>query len=124
VSEITDLIRAVPLFAALDDQEFAQLVQMVETIGSLEGTVLFNKGDPSDCFYVVALGRADIRLDDDTVVPLGTGEFFGEMGVLNSAPRNADAVAGEAARTRSSSRSPSRTSTACSPWTRTSPGRS
>lgn len=95
MSEITDLIRAVPLFAELDDTEFQQLEQMVETIGSLEGTVLFSKGDPSDSFYVVALGRADIKIDEETVIPLGPGEFFGEMGVLNSAPRNADAYAGE-----------------------------
>lgn len=95
MSEITDLIRAVPLFSELDGAEFAALEQMVETIGSLEGTVLFQRGDASDSFYVVALGRADIRIDSETVIPLGPGEFFGEMGVLNSAPRNADALAGE-----------------------------
>ena len=60
MSEITDLIRAVPLFAELDDEEFGQLEQMVETIGSLEGTVLFQKGDPSDSFYVES---PDIQLD-------------------------------------------------------------
>lgn len=95
MSEISDLIRAVPLFSELDEAEFQQIEQVVETIGTLEGTVLFQKGDPSDSFYVVALGRADIRIDDETVIPLGAGEFFGEMGVLNSAPRNADAIAGE-----------------------------
>lgn len=95
MADIKQLLRAVPLFEKLEPHEYAQLEELVEIIGVLRGTELFKKGDPTDSFYVVARGRVEIVIDEDTRIPLEDGEFFGEMGVLNSAPRNATAVAGD-----------------------------
>ncbi len=89
------LLRAVPLFSTLNDAEYSQLEALVEVIGVLRGTELFKKGDRTDAFYVVARGEVVILLDEAVKIPLSDGEFFGEMGVLNSAPRNASAMASQ-----------------------------
>lgn len=94
MSEVGALLKAIPLFSQLDDDEILQVEKVAEVDGKLKGDVLFQKGDETDSFYVVARGQVEIVLDDERVA-LGKGEFFGEMGVINSAPRNADAVASE-----------------------------
>ncbi len=93
MAEVSKLLRAVPMFQRLDDQEARALESIVEVVGVLHGAVLFRRGDASDAFYVIARGRIEIQIDELTRIPLGEGEFFGEMGVMNSAPRTADAVA-------------------------------
>jgi CRP-like cAMP-binding protein len=45
------------------------------------GTMLFRKGDPSDCAYYIASGEVEIP---EQYVRLGAGQFFGEVGVFAS----------------------------------------
>jgi len=61
------------------------------------GTHVFHQGDPGSEMFVIQSGRVEIpkRIDERAIVldTLGRGEFFGEMSVLESLPREADAVA-------------------------------
>jgi CRP-like cAMP-binding protein len=61
------------------------------------GQRIFSKGDPSDLAYMIVRGRIDISLDSGptprTLTSLGTGEVFGEMGLIDSGPRSATATA-------------------------------
>ena len=59
--------------------------------------VIFRQGDPSDCMYRIEDGRVGIFLDYGTanqtkLAELTAGQFLGEMGLLDSAPRSAAAV--------------------------------
>ena len=59
--------------------------------------VIFRQGDPSDCMYRIEEGRVGIFLDYGTadqrrLTELTKGQFLGEMGLLDSAPRSAAAV--------------------------------
>lgn len=60
------------------------------------GTVLFREGDPGAEMYVVSRGKVSISARGGTVEKLlstlGQGEFFGEMSILNDAPRSATAT--------------------------------
>jgi CRP-like cAMP-binding protein len=54
------------------------------------GTVLFSKGDPSDCAYYIASGEVEIP---ERHVRLGAGQFFGEVGLFaSSGARTGSAV--------------------------------
>jgi CRP/FNR family cyclic AMP-dependent transcriptional regulator len=67
-----------------------------------QGQVVFSQGDPSDLCYKIERGAVDIRIASydskgamRTVVArtLGHGEVFGEMGIIDDAPRSASAIA-------------------------------
>jgi CRP/FNR family transcriptional regulator, cyclic AMP receptor protein len=74
------------------DQLFARFGRSFEP-----GEVLFREDDPGDTMFVIQQGQVRItkatRDGTKTLAILGPGEFFGEMAILNSKPRNATAEA-------------------------------
>jgi CRP/FNR family cyclic AMP-dependent transcriptional regulator len=60
------------------------------------GTVLFREGDPGGEMFVVQRGKVSISARvgavEKVLSTLGPGEFFGEMSILNRAPRSATAA--------------------------------
>ena len=61
------------------------------------GDRIFSQGDRSDGAFLVIAGTVEIRADQDgesyTLAEIGPGSLFGEMGLLDDAPRSATAVA-------------------------------
>ncbi len=57
------------------------------------GDVIFNVGDPGDTFFVVREGIVTLSLGDRKLEDVGPGGIFGELGVLERAPRSATATA-------------------------------
>lgn len=66
------------------------------------GTVLFREGEPGREMYVVQHGKVHISKRvgevEKILTTLGQGEFFGEMSILNNAPRSATATCAEDAK--------------------------
>ena len=60
-----------------------------------KGTVLFRQGDSGDEMFVISEGRVRLTLTEDgrakQIDLLGAGDFFGELSLLNGAPRSATA---------------------------------
>ena len=65
------------------------------------GQLIFREGEESNCAFVIESGTIDIvRETDDGRVKLATlsaGSIFGEMAMINGAPRMASAYAGDSA---------------------------
>ena len=59
----------------------------------LAGTELTREGEASDAFYVMLDGTADVRRGGVPVNELGSGDFFGEIGLLGHSARTASVVA-------------------------------
>ena len=53
---------------------------------------LYGKGDDADAFYVILSGTAEVR-SGATSRTLATGEYFGELALLDGQPRSATIVA-------------------------------
>ena len=62
-----------------------------------EGQILFREGDPADGVFRLISGTVDVlrELDGDPILlgTVGTGQFIGEMGVVENRPRSATARA-------------------------------
>jgi CRP/FNR family transcriptional regulator, cyclic AMP receptor protein len=56
-------------------------------------TVIFEASSVGDCMYGIICGEVEIRMPGGRVRRLGPGDTFGEMAIIDSAPRSATAVA-------------------------------
>lgn len=64
---------------------------------SLEaGDVLFAAGDTGDQMFGLISGRVELRRGDDVLATVHPGETFGELAIIDDAPRALTAVAVEA----------------------------
>jgi CRP/FNR family transcriptional regulator, cyclic AMP receptor protein len=95
------LLRNVPLFAVLPESQLALLTTLVSRKSFPRGTTIIAAGDPTESLYVVISGRLKVMISDDEgreviLAMLGPNEFFGEMGLIDDAPRSASVVALEA----------------------------
>ncbi|MEZ4324351.1 MAG: cyclic nucleotide-binding domain-containing protein [Polyangiales bacterium] len=84
-------LRSVPLFQELAGEDLRRLAEMVDTVQFEAGHVVFETGDPGDALYVVLEGSVAMMHGDVELARMGEREFFGELALLDSQPRSADA---------------------------------
>ena len=98
-------LAACRLFAGLDERTLDLLTAALRSRRFRRDEVIFHTDDPSDSLFVVVSGTVKITLsaDDGTepaiLTTIGPGGFFGELALLDGAPRSATAVAMEAVET-------------------------
>jgi len=97
-----EVLRQVPLFASLPDEELEAFAPLMRERRFPRGSVILMQGDPGDALYVIARGQVKVVLvgeDGREVIlsVLGVGSFFGEMALLDNDPRSAHVVAMEEA---------------------------
>jgi uncharacterized membrane protein len=91
-------LRSVPLFASLDSKATARLGQYLTIHDYPSSAVICRIGDPGDAMYLIDLGNVRISITDAdghvvTLAELGPGDFFGEMSLIDSRGRSANATA-------------------------------
>ena len=86
--EATELLRGVPLLAALPEPVLERLAREAAPVAMKAGVPIVREGEPGDRFYVVRSGRVSILGRT-----FGPGESFGEIALLRDVPRTATAVA-------------------------------
>jgi CRP/FNR family transcriptional regulator, cyclic AMP receptor protein len=60
------------------------------------GAIVFSKGDPGDCMYVVQSGVIEMVLGDKVIEVCGPNELIGFMSMVDGAPRSSTARVKEA----------------------------
>ena len=93
-------LEASPLFATLGRANLEQLAAAATEMSVPTGTLIIRQGDRADSLYLIADGVASVTVKGDDghhhpVAELTSGDYFGEIGVLDGAPRNADVRAVE-----------------------------
>ena len=86
-------LKAIPLFANLDDHDLQVIATFANETSVSEGDVLVREGDFSYELMAIEEGSADVKRGNETLATLGPGDFFGEVGVLQNEMRNATIVA-------------------------------
>ena len=93
-----EVLKHVPLFASLDEEEAAVLASQVELKTFAPRQRIYKVGDTSGKAYVVVTGRARVSTVDqehqEVVIDEPThGEFFGFASMLEQTPHQTDAIA-------------------------------
>ncbi|MBI3159307.1 MAG: MFS transporter [Chloroflexi bacterium] len=87
------LLREVPLFQTLEIHDLKRLAEIASEKLFQKGEYVVHQGDSGDELYIIADGEVEIWLNtgrkQERVSQGKTGDFFGEMAVLDSAPRSA-----------------------------------
>jgi CRP-like cAMP-binding protein len=87
-------LAALPLFAGMGSAELDRLASKVLVTRYSAGDIIVEQGTEGDRFFVIVEGcvevvRADEHGGETVLAELGAGEFFGEMALLDRAPRSA-----------------------------------
>ncbi|MBL8166463.1 MAG: DUF1003 domain-containing protein [Anaerolineae bacterium] len=93
-----NMLRNVPLFALLDNDEITALAEQMEQQHFWAGQMIFQQGDPGEAMYVVHSGAVELFIRDRggervVVDKAEPGDLFGEFSLLDQQPRSASAKA-------------------------------
>ncbi|MGH2475702.1 MAG: Crp/Fnr family transcriptional regulator [Candidatus Limnocylindrales bacterium] len=99
---VTESLLTIPFFAGLDEVALARVASGMRARRFRRGEVIFHIGDPGDALFVIVSGEVKISLPSETgdeaiLATLGPGAVFGELALLDGAPRSASATAISAA---------------------------
>jgi len=87
-----ELLRGVPLFAALDDRSLQAIALLAHERDAKAGEVLMREGEPGDEFMVIVEGTVHVAREGHEVRSMIAGGFLGEVALVEHAPRNATAT--------------------------------
>jgi CRP/FNR family cyclic AMP-dependent transcriptional regulator len=88
--DIKAFLRRVPLFAGLTEPQFEQLAAGSARRSYPKGRTIVSEGEPSQSMYILLAGRAKVQRSDSEgkeviLAVLGSGEYFGEMSLIDDA---------------------------------------
>jgi CPA1 family monovalent cation:H+ antiporter len=89
--ELQAMIARVPLFSGLDKDALGELGTRLQAVVALPDEKIVTRGAAPNAMYFIAAGGATVVRDGQRFA-LEEGSFFGEMGLLDNRPRNADVI--------------------------------
>jgi CRP-like cAMP-binding protein len=91
-SDWAEVLATFPLFAGISKRRLRKLVGDATFAEYVPGDTVVQKGESGNVLYVILGGSARV-LGKPASRPLRTGDYFGELSLLEGAPRSATVVA-------------------------------
>ena len=93
-------LRQVNIFSTLSEMEVMTIADSLTEKSFVKGEVIFNQGDLGENFLIIKEGQVKCSQKDSggeskIIASLSVGDYFGEIAILNAAPRLATVTASE-----------------------------
>ena len=92
--EYLKMLQGLPLFAEFTDAEMEGALDLIDKVQYAPGECVVKQDEKGDCMYVLVEGSARVvhRRDGKEIelAVLKSGDFFGELALVDSGPRSAD----------------------------------
>ena len=79
-----------PLFAGLRGRDHTRIAKAFTLAHVCAGDYICREGFTAEAFYVLLADRAVVEREGGRRVALARGDFFGELGLIDGAPRTAN----------------------------------
>ncbi len=91
--EIIDLLMNTPIFSDTSEKSLVSMIKsaVIKTVSP--GDKVVREGQGGVGFYLILDGKAEVIKEGKKLAELESGNFFGELGVIDGQPRTADVVA-------------------------------
>lgn len=86
-------LKSVELFSQIPGEDLAQIAVITAEEMREAGEEIFAEGEVGDALFIVMDGRVRVHRKDKTIAELGEREWFGDMALLDAAPRSATVTA-------------------------------
>ena len=91
--QVIGLLKSTPIFANTSEKSLESMIKSAVEKTVSPGDKVVQEGQGGVGFYLILDGKAEVIKDGQKLAELGTGNFFGELSVIDGQPRTADVVA-------------------------------
>lgn len=89
-------LKTIPLLAGLPHSDLEALAKKVNEVRHLPGVEIIKEGTSGSSVFLIVEGQCEVRRGGTRIRELKAGDFFGEISILDPAPRTATVRATEA----------------------------
>ena len=86
-------VREIPMFRHLSQSELERIAGWLQAYSVPEGDLLVREGASAQEFFLIEDGEAAVLQDGERIGVLGPGDFFGEIGLVETNRRTASIIA-------------------------------
>jgi len=91
--KIIPLLKKTPIFAKTSESSLKTMLKSAIEKTVPAGKKLVEKGESGAGFYLILEGQAEVVANGEKLATFKSGDFFGELAVIDGAQRTADVIA-------------------------------
>jgi len=88
-----DMLKKVPMFSNLSNRQLIEIAKHAQQVSVRAGEVLAKQRSRGWEFFIIVAGKAQVQKDGKAIRKLTSGDFFGEIALIDQEPRTATVIA-------------------------------